>query len=205
MVMKWKTAMATASCVAMFALSALAQVAPPTILKIDTDNGVRYVYDTADLSTFATVPTPLIQVRPTFATQVLLSDIVAVNGKPAKGVFLTRQTILNLTTDPTAGQAIADVVRTNVVERILEILQPDGTPIGSLMTLGFDGGSPPPGAPLIASGFTSYVAMMSKPCGSKPRYEAIARPSRPTPTSTTRQRRFRPRICCSSSARRGTE
>jgi uncharacterized protein (TIGR03437 family) len=152
MLLNLKTAITTALCAATFSLSGLAQVAPPTILKIDTDIGVRYIYDTADLSTFATVLTPLTQIRPTFATQVLLADIVAVNGRPAKGIFMTRQTILNLTTDPTAGQAIADVVRTNVVERILEILQPDGTPIGSLMTLGFDGGSPPPGAPLIAGG-----------------------------------------------------
>jgi hypothetical protein len=152
MLLNWKTAITSALCAVTFSLSVLAQVAPPTILKIDTDIGVRYVYDTADLSTFATVPTPLTQIRPTFATQVLLADIVAVNGRPAKGIFVTRQTILNLTTDPTAGQAIADVVRMNVVERILEILQPDGTPIGSLMMLGFDGGTPPPGAPLIAGG-----------------------------------------------------
>ena len=77
--------------------------------------------------------------------------MVAVNDKPANGIFLTRQTALNLTTDPLAGQAIADVVRTNVVDRIVEIQQPDGRPIGSFMTMGFDGGSPPPGAPASAA------------------------------------------------------
>ena len=34
------------------------------------------------------------------------------------------------------------------MDRIFEILQPDGTPIGSLMTMGFDAGPPPPGAPV---------------------------------------------------------
>jgi len=146
LLLNWKTALATALCAVTCSLSALAQVAP-VVLKIDTDNGVRYIYDTADLSTFARVSTPLIQIRPTFATQVLLADVVAVNDKPAKGIFMTRLNVLNLTTDPSAGQAIADVVRGNAAERMVEILQPDGTPIGSLMMLGFDGGSPPPGAP----------------------------------------------------------
>lgn len=147
-----KTAIATALCAVTCSLSGLAQTAPPVILKIETDMGVRYVYDTADLSLFATVTAPVTQIRPTFSTQILLADIVAVNDKPAKGLFFTRQTILNLTTERTAGFGIADVVRTNAVERIAEILQADGTPIGSLMTLGFDGGTLPPGAPLIAQG-----------------------------------------------------
>src|SRR6266566_9992511 len=95
--------------------------APPVILRIEYENGVRYVYDTVDIPASATVPTPLSQAIPTFATYVLLADIVSVNGKPVKGIFLTRQVVVNLTTNPSAGQAIADVVRTNVVDRIVEI------------------------------------------------------------------------------------
>jgi hypothetical protein len=55
--------------------------------------------------------------------------------------------VVNLTTNPSSGQAIADLTRTNIVDRIVEILQPDGTPIGSITTSGFDGGDVPPGAP----------------------------------------------------------
>ena len=150
---RWKAALATAlTC----SVCGLAQVAPPVILRIEYENGVRYVFDSVDIPSFATVPTPVSQAIPTFATYVLLADVVAVNGQPAKGLFLTRQVVVNLTTSPSAGQAIADVIRTNVVDRIVEIQQPDGTPIGSIMTLGFDGGSPPPGAP---SGTTGNFAI----------------------------------------------
>jgi hypothetical protein len=135
---------------ALFALSALAQVAPPDVLRIEYENGVRYIYDSVDVPAFATVPAPLSQVTPTFATYILLADVVSVNGKAAKGVFLTRQSVVNLTTNPAPGQAIADVARANVVDRIIELQQPDGTPIGSITTLGFDGGELPPGSPASA-------------------------------------------------------
>jgi len=137
----WKIAIAAALFAVTCSLS-LAQVGPPVILRVEYENGVRYVFDSVDIPAFATVQTPVSQAIPTFATYVLLADVVAVNGKPAKGVFLTRQ----------AGQAIADVVRTNVVDRIVEIQQLDGAPIGSIMTLGFDGGSTPPGAPAGTTG-----------------------------------------------------
>ena len=150
MLIHWKTVLAGVLCAAgcsQLATLGLAQVAPPAILRIEYENGVRYVYDTVDIPAFATVPTPVSQGVPTFATMVLVADVVTVNGKPAKGIFLTRQTVANLTTNPSAGQAIADAVRTNVVERIVEIQKPDGTPIGSIMALGFNGGEVPPGAP----------------------------------------------------------
>ena len=77
----WKTVLATGLCAVACSQLGLAQ-APPVILRIEYDNGVRYVYDTADPSAFATIPTPLSQIRPTFASLVILADIVAVNDKP---------------------------------------------------------------------------------------------------------------------------
>jgi hypothetical protein len=150
MLLNWKTAIATALCAVTCSLSGLAQV-PPVILRIEYENGVRYVADTMDIPAFATIPTPVSQAIPTFATYVLLADIVAVNGKPAKGLFLTRQVVVNLTPNPSPGQAIADVVRTNYLDRVFEILQADGTPIGSIMSSGFDAGPPPPGAPTVTT------------------------------------------------------
>jgi uncharacterized protein (TIGR03437 family) len=148
----WKMALATALCAAACSQLALAQMAPATILKIDYENGVQYVYDSVDIPAYATVPTPISQVRRTFTTYVLLADVMAVNGKPAKGIFLTRQAVVNLTPTPSAGQAIADVTRMNFLDRIVEIQQPDGTPIGTITTSGFDAGSPSPGAPAGATG-----------------------------------------------------
>jgi hypothetical protein len=147
MVLKAKVIAMAFLLVAAYCTRGLAQVAPPVILRIDYVNGVRYVYDTVDIPAFATVPTPVSPAISTFATYVLLGDIVAVNGKPAKGIFLTRQVVVNLTTNPSAGQAIADVARTNYLDRTFEILQADGTPIGSIMSSGFDGGLLTPGAP----------------------------------------------------------
>ena len=143
----WKTRIAAVFYAITCSLPVLAQVAPPVVLQIEYENGVRYLYDSVDIPSFATLPTPTSLAAPTFANMVLVADVVAVNGRPAKGLFLTRQIVLNLTANPSAGQAIADLVRTNVVDRIVEIQQPDGTPIGSITTLGFDGGDLPPGAP----------------------------------------------------------
>jgi hypothetical protein len=142
----WQSKIVCALCV-LCPLLGVAQVAPPVILRIEYENGVRYVYDSVDVPAFATVPSPTSQVAPTFATYILLGDVVAVNGKPAKGLFLTRQITVNLTPNPSAGQGIADVVRSNVLDRIVEIIQPDGTPVGSITTMGFNMGDLPPGAP----------------------------------------------------------
>ena len=87
--------------------AAMGQAAPDTILKIDVENAVVYVYDTLDPSAYATVPNSAGPgqgtTRPTFTTSVSEGDIVAVNGKPAKGAFLGRQTAINLTTAPLPG------------------------------------------------------------------------------------------------------
>src|SRR5262249_2740209 len=100
-----------------------------------------------DLAAFGTVPGPINITFPTFATWVTQQDIVSVNDKPAKGIYLTRQVAINLSPTPPAGQGIADLTVTNIVDRILVFLQSDGTPIGSIMMLGLDGGDPPPGSP----------------------------------------------------------
>lgn len=145
----WKTFAMAAFCLVSGQRPGLAQ-GPATVIQFNTENAVRYVYDTADFSAFATVQTPINQVFPTFGTWVTEQDIVSVNGKPAKGIYLTRQAAINLSPTPPAGQGIADLVATNIVDRILVFLQPNGTPIGSIMMLGLDGGTPPPGAPSIA-------------------------------------------------------
>src|SRR5437868_7192192 len=45
------------------------------------------------------------------------------------------------------GQAIGDIARGSVSVQYLEILQSDGTPIGSIMISGFSSGLTPPGVP----------------------------------------------------------
>lgn len=140
---------------AIFAVSypaSLAQEAPATILEIRLENAVNYIADVSDSSKFATDPN---QTTPaaarTFGAPVLIADIVAVNGRPAKGTAITNQRTLNLRTSPTAGQTVSDVVRNTISEYALEILQPDGSPIGTLFALGFGGGPAPPGSSAAAT------------------------------------------------------
>src|SRR6266568_3684681 len=73
------------------------------------------------------------QAPPTnFWTQMLISDIVAVNGQPVKGTQILRENILRLSPNPSPGQAIADIVGASAVLKWV-ILKPDGTLIGTLV------------------------------------------------------------------------
>src|SRR5262249_49427241 len=64
----------------------------------------------------------------------------------------------NLRAAPVNGQGIADVVRNNVNNQVFEILQNDGTPIGTIVTSGLGVGSAPPGAPLgVTQGNSAIV------------------------------------------------
>jgi uncharacterized protein (TIGR03437 family) len=135
------------------------QTPAATLLRIDIDNYVPYHYDVFDESKFTSVTdiTTVTAGRP-FGQVIIIGDIVAVNGRPAKGVWILRATNLYLT--PTVGvqppgsflpfdqvrQSIADVVRLDVQDVVWEILQADGTPIGTIMAGGFARGVPPPGA-----------------------------------------------------------
>ena len=144
----WKTSAVAALWAASWHVS-LAQVAPATILEIDLENRVQYLGDISDVSKLASdtnVTTPLPSRN--FVPVLIMADIVAVNGQPAMGtsVFHIRQ--INLRTAPNAGEAIADVVRNNVVDIRFEVLNSDGTPIGTIMASGLGGGAAPPGAPL---------------------------------------------------------
>jgi len=130
----------------------MGQEPPSTILVVEFENNVQYNQDAFDYSKFASEPSvTTTPVSKTFGSNVVIADIVAVNGQPAMGVFFRERRTIMLTPDPTPGQAIADVTRTlSGFETAFEILQPDGTPIGSVFLAALGGGSPtPPGAPLV--------------------------------------------------------
>ena len=127
---------------------ALGQQPPPAILTIDVENVVEYQGDISDPSKFATSPnvTPSAGAR-AFSVNVAFGDIVAVNGQPAKGVYVGRPVGITLTPTPKPGQAIADTTHASLRSHTFEILKIDGTPIGTIMSSGLDGGMPPAGAP----------------------------------------------------------
>jgi hypothetical protein len=119
------------------------------ILEIDVEKQVDYISDVFNYAMLATSPnvtTPLSPLR-TFGMFVNVADIVAVNGKPARGTATSRQIVLRLTPAPTSGQTIADTTRTAMLDFMWEILDAESTPIGSIMASGMNFGTPPPGAP----------------------------------------------------------
>ena len=140
----WKTTFA----VAVFWYQAgLAQTTPVTILQIDLENRVNYAADVSDISKFATDPNRTTAVASrNFRTFLQLGDIVAVNGRPARGTQVLRGQTINISTAPNPGQAVADTTEQLSSDSVYQILQQDGTPIGSLMVTGLGGGDTPPGA-----------------------------------------------------------
>jgi hypothetical protein len=144
-----KILLAALLCAAGFVHPCPAQVAPATILEIDVQNVVRYYEDTTDPTKFATVPGVVpATVTANFQTYVLMGDIVAVNGQPARGTVSHTARWTNLTPTPTPGQAIADMIRGGLGQWAFEIQGSDGTPIGTLFLSGMHGGSRTPGSPL---------------------------------------------------------
>jgi uncharacterized protein (TIGR03437 family) len=133
--------------------------APTTILVIDIENTVNYADDVPDISKLATDPnvTGAVQGLPTFRKFIVIGDIVAVNGQPAKGLAVFHMRALQFRTNPNPGQAIADVDRGGVGSRTFEILKQDGTPIGTIVAEGLGVGSAPPGAPLLATQSNSAI------------------------------------------------
>jgi len=141
--MNWRIAfILVAGCAAL-----LAQV-PETILLIETQNVVAYWEDNADQQQWATSATPVAAATlGNFVKSIWIGDIVAVNGKAAKGALVSQQQRSILTPAPTGSQGIADISRNLVAEIHLEILQADGTHVGSLLLSGIGGGSPALGVP----------------------------------------------------------
>lgn len=155
MIQKSNLLAVTTAWATLFCKPAVAQNPPATILTIELEHETVYIGDTSDYSKLATDPNPTTplpsgdagRIR-TFAWATVISDIVAVNGKAAKGTMLERTLVIRLTPNPApdSTDAIADTTRGGVYDFNWEIQQADGTPIGSIRSEGVGQGSPPPGA-----------------------------------------------------------
>src|SRR5215471_17139205 len=145
-----KIQMLTALCAALSQTSD-AQSRPATIFQVDIANATFYNYDTFDNTKLATNPLATTPVAaPNFQMVLGIADIVAVNGKPARGIQVVRLSVLNLNPSANPGQAISDATYANINDQVLDILQEDGTRVGTILASGLGGGPAPPGAPLSA-------------------------------------------------------
>ena len=127
--------------------SARAQSQTPVILNVDIANVVQYVDDSTDFAKLATVPTATTGGAPlNFRKFIIIGDIVAVNGTPAKGTLVESSRAITMRPSPTPGQAIADVNRNNQNDVAFEIMSPDGATIGTIFGSGLGNGPAPPGA-----------------------------------------------------------
>src|SRR5258707_5847523 len=107
-----------------------AQGSSSAILIIDVENVVQYHEDVSDVTKFATNPNIAPAVVPKdFHAVVILGDIVAVNGGPAKGTLARNVRTATLTTAANPRQAIADTLYNGLKAESVEILRSDGTPI----------------------------------------------------------------------------
>src|SRR5690242_11029893 len=157
---------------------ATAQQPSATTLTIDISNQLQYqddIYDPVKFARNANV-TPSLGIGTgilNFGVATVLGDIVAVNGQPAKGLFAARDRFILANIAPVPGQAIADVRRNAIREFTYEILNPDGTAIGSIMGMGLNVGDPPPGQPstemanwVIAGGTGAFLGARGQVEGS---------------------------------------
>ena len=130
-----------------------------TALNIEIQNLVEYQVDTLDFSKAGTNPNITIG---TFSNLgciglngvVAVGDIVTVNGHPAKGTYVSRGVGVCMSPTPVSRQPIADTSAATIRFETYDILQSDGTPVGTIMTNGLTSAAPsPPGPPLGAMNF----------------------------------------------------
>jgi hypothetical protein len=127
-----------------------------SILYFELQNVVEYQVDTSDLSKYGTNPSVTqgkiakgMGVGCVGVPIIGYADIVSVNGQPARGTYKVRGVSTCTSPTPVPGvEAIADTTWPSLCDETYEILQSDGTPVGTIMTYGFSSGMPsPPGPP----------------------------------------------------------
>ena len=131
---------------------------PTAILNVELQNVVEYQVDSSDSSKFGTNPNIVpggLTVSGCLGKGIVgIGDIVAVNGHPAKGTYTTRGVAACINPNPVPGQPIGDVTFNTIRFETYEILQIDGTPVGTVMTNGLNASAPStPGPPAGALNF----------------------------------------------------
>lgn len=116
--------------------SGLAQ--SPVVLTVDVDDVVQYRSDIADPSKRGTdLGVTIAATARAFTDVLFVGDIIAVNGKPAKGLWTSRQFLMNFNPSPAAGFAVGDVNRGTLADCKWEFLDANGQFVGAIMDSGY--------------------------------------------------------------------
>jgi len=129
-------------------------------LVVDVDNAVTYrsdVIDPAGRGT-STTQTPAPPIRP-FTDALNVGDIVAVNGKPARGLWTSRVFSMGFSPTPAPGFGIADRASGNLADCKWEFLDANGRLIGTIL----DGGYAPHGVTGGIGAFYGVRGQMGSP------------------------------------------
>jgi len=159
--------------------------ATPATLVVELENVVEYQVDTTDLSKWGTdsniTQGAIAQGKGVGCAGVPIigyGDIVSVNGQPARGTYAVRGTSVCMNPAPRPGAfTIADTTWNSKRDETFEILQSDGvTPVGTIMTIGLNSGSPTPPGPragnhnyAIAGGTGAFLGVRGQKGGANNR------------------------------------
>jgi hypothetical protein len=126
---------------ALFAAAATAQdLTDPVVLLVEIESAVNYRGTVFDASKIAKDPGPTTSAPQAFVSNVIIGDIVAVNGKPAKGVWSSSYSFSTAyRSAPQPGQFIADFDLGGVGECTFQIYDIDRTYLGLIRSSGADG------------------------------------------------------------------
>jgi uncharacterized protein (TIGR03437 family) len=108
----------------------------PVVLEIETRDAVLYRGDTFAPSTLGTNASVTTSSNLVFLQSVNAGDIVAVNGKPAKGLWQYHVVAMPFRVNPAPRQPIADVDSSGLFHCHFHVLQADGTYVGELIDAG---------------------------------------------------------------------
>ncbi len=146
--------MRTAITLSLITLSA-ALTAPAqrvALLEVEVDNMVSYRLDISELPKLASAPGKVDPVVDRgFLGFLGIGDVVAVNGKPAKGLWTNRGETLNPGPAPAPTMAIANTSVGNHIQCTIDLYTADGTWVGKLADRGLSG-SAGPTHPILGGG-----------------------------------------------------
>ncbi|HET8547019.1 MAG TPA: hypothetical protein VFL57_03405 [Bryobacteraceae bacterium] len=110
----------------------------PVVLEVDVENQVQYRSDIAEPARRGMDPNATTAGPARAFTDVLfIGDIVAVNGRRARGTWTSRQFLMNFSPAPAPGFAIGDVTRGTLADCKWEFLDENGRFVGAIIDSGY--------------------------------------------------------------------